>query len=204
MHNNGKCTVIYAGHQGKIVVGDNDQDLQLRALRPPSNTFTRKACLVDSDSSGPTPAPQVPRFFDQINEDLIQSVLGAWRRLWAMAAWADGGNTKPPGIVFIRSIPAPFLFHPCNSFSLHPRRALRYPYHPRFVPLPLCLSFDFRSFSNQLSSVLLNPSMPPSQRPSRGIGFFGMVAGVMAALKLKEKWDECALGFAAHPPLLRN
>lgn len=33
--------------------------------------------------------------------------------------------------------------------------------------------------------------MPPAQRRSTGIGFWGMVAGVMAALKLKEKWDEC-------------
>jgi len=32
--------------------------------------------------------------------------------------------------------------------------------------------------------------MPPVQRRSTGITFWGMVVGVMAALKLKEKWDD--------------
>ncbi|TFY50275.1 hypothetical protein EVJ58_g11116, partial [Rhodofomes roseus] len=32
--------------------------------------------------------------------------------------------------------------------------------------------------------------MPPAQRRSTGLTFWGMVVGVMAALKLKEKWDD--------------
>ena len=94
------------------------------APRPTRRTFTRTARLVDSDSPGPPPAPQIPRFFDQINGHLIQSMLGAWRRLWAMAAWADGGNTKPLGIVFKRSAPAPFCVSSLQIVSLSARVVL--------------------------------------------------------------------------------
>lgn len=80
-----------------------------------------------------------------------------------------------------------------NRFALRSRRALHI-----IHGLPLRVIVDFRSFLNQLLSVFLSPPMPPAQRPSRGVTFFGMVAGMMAALKLKEKWDECGSHLAAH------
>lgn len=33
--------------------------------------------------------------------------------------------------------------------------------------------------------------MPEQRQGNGGLGFFAMVGGVMALLKLKERWDDC-------------